>query len=348
MNKKILMIEFNILSVFDGISCGQQALFNCGIPYTKYYAAEIDQRAVKVTQKRWPKTIQYGDVTKIKAEHFMSPIHLLMGGSPCQGFSFAGKGLNFDDPRSKLFFEFVRLKKELNPDYFFLENVRMKKTSEKIITELLEVEPILVNSALVSAQNRKRLYWTNISGFIMPVDRGIVLEDVLEQNSHKVLRWQNKKQDAIQDSKKSACLKATTSGDIRQRQKVNVNPSGKGINGVLHDIDKKSPVLTTNKGQGFKIKQVNPAKDSGGKQPYITDRVYNSSFKGVALTCSQSSRYSVEHEDIWRDISVTEACRLQGLPDDYCSNISQSAAYHALGNGWQVDTIMEFFKHLPK
>jgi DNA-cytosine methyltransferase len=163
---------YNVLSVFDGISCGQVALQRAGIPINKYIASEIDQRAVKVTQANWPKTIQFGDVTRIRKEHFLSKIDILIGGSPCQGFSFAGKQLNFDDPRSKLFFEFVRLKDELQPKYFFLENVRMKKESQDVISKYLGVEPIFVNSALVSAQNRQRLYWTNIPGFVMPEDRG--------------------------------------------------------------------------------------------------------------------------------------------------------------------------------
>jgi site-specific DNA-cytosine methylase len=117
-----------------------------------------------------------GSVLDVKGAD-LPKIDLLIGGSPCQGFSFAGKQLNFDDPRSKLFFEFVRLKEELNPKYFLLENVKMKKESQDVISEYLGVEPVEINSALVSAQNRKRLYWTNIP-FDMPEDKGILLKDV--------------------------------------------------------------------------------------------------------------------------------------------------------------------------
>lgn len=162
----------SVLSLFDGMSCGQIALNKAGIEYDNYFASEIDKHAIKVTQTNYPNTIQLGDVTKAKGSD-LPKIDLLIGGSPCQGFSFAGKGLNFEDPRSKLFFEFVRLKNETQPKYFLLENVVMKKEHEKVISEFLGVEPILINSNLVSAQNRKRLYWTNIPGLKQPVDKQI-------------------------------------------------------------------------------------------------------------------------------------------------------------------------------
>ena len=172
----------NVLSLFDGMSCGQIALRQLGIPINKYYAAEIDPYAMRVTQNNFPETIHLGDVTKVKGED-LEKIDLLLGGSPCQGFSFAGKQLNFDDPRSALFFEFVRLLKECNPKYFLLENVRMKKEYQDVITEHLGVEPITINSALVSAQNRVRLYWTNIPNITQPEDRGVLLKDILEYDA---------------------------------------------------------------------------------------------------------------------------------------------------------------------
>ena len=169
----------NVLSLFDGMSCGQIALNQLGIKVDKYYASEIDKYAITITKKNFPNTIHIGDVTKIKAED-LEPIDLLMGGSPCQGFSFAGRQLNFNDPRSALFFEFVRLLKECKPKYFLLENVRMKKEYQDVITEHLGVEPIMINSTLVSAQNRVRLYWTNIPNIIQPQDKGLMLKDILE------------------------------------------------------------------------------------------------------------------------------------------------------------------------
>jgi len=190
-----------VLSLFDGMSCGQIALDQLGIPVEKYYASEIDKYAIKVTQANYPNTIQVGDVCNLNAEDYKD-VSLIQAGSPCQGFSFAGKQLAFDDPRSALFFEFIRLLKAIKPKYFLLENVRMKKEFLEIITEqvsqcylpedvhnqflnvLGEVrfEPILINSSLLSAQSRQRYYWTNIPGIKQPEDRGIVLRDILEDN----------------------------------------------------------------------------------------------------------------------------------------------------------------------
>lgn len=171
----------NVLSLFDGMSCGQIALDRLGIKVDNYYASEIDKYAIQITQKNYPNTIQLGDVRGVDVSK-LPKIDLLIGGSPCQGFSFAGKQLNFEDERSKLFFEFVRLLKETKPKYFLLENVKMKKEYQDIITEYLGVEPILINSALVSAQNRERLYWTNIPNVTQPKDKGILLGDILENN----------------------------------------------------------------------------------------------------------------------------------------------------------------------
>ena len=169
----------NVLSLFDGLSCGQIALERADIDVKNYYASEIDKHAIKVTQHNYPNTIQLGDVTQIKGQD-LPQIDLLIGGSPCQGFSFAGRQLNFDDPRSKLFFEFVRLKNELNPKYFLLENVVMKQEFQDVITEYMGVKPIKINSNLVSAQTRERLYWTNIPNVNQPENLGIKLEDILE------------------------------------------------------------------------------------------------------------------------------------------------------------------------
>jgi DNA-cytosine methyltransferase len=145
-------------------------------------ASEIEKYPKQITRKNHPLTVQLGDVTKVVADD-LPHVNLLMGGSPCQGFSFAGKQLNFDDPRSALFFEFVRLLKECKPDYFLLENVMMKQEYQDVITEHLGVEPVMINSSLVSAQNRKRLYWTNIPGVGQPDDLQIDLVDVLEEDA---------------------------------------------------------------------------------------------------------------------------------------------------------------------
>lgn len=186
----------NVLSLFDGMSCGQIALDKIGIKYDKYFSSEIDNATIKVTQANYPNTIQLGDITKIKAAD-LPKIDLLIGGSPCQGFSFAGKKLNFEDERSKLFFEFVRLKNELQPKYFLLENVKMKQEWQDVISEHLGVKPIRINSQLVSATRRDRLYWTNIPNVEQPIDKGITFDDINsnsqnwidEERIDKISKW---------------------------------------------------------------------------------------------------------------------------------------------------------------
>jgi len=169
--------KINVLSLFDGMSCGQIALNRASISYGKYYASEIDKHAIKVTQHNYPNTIQLGSVTDIKGTD-LPKVDLLIGGSPCQSFSIAGDNSGFDGS-SKLFWEFVRVLKEVNPTYFLLENVVMKKVWRDIISKELGCEPIKINSNLVSAQNRKRLYWTNIP-IVEIKDKNIFIEDILD------------------------------------------------------------------------------------------------------------------------------------------------------------------------
>lgn len=169
----------NVLSLFDGISCGKVALDKLGINVRNYFSSEIDKTTIKVSENNYPDIIRLGDVGMVCKDR-LPKIDLLLGGSPCQGFSFSGKQLNFDDPRSKLFFEYVKILKEVKPKYFLLENVPMKKWCQDIISEHLGVQPITINSSLVSAQSRKRLYWTNIPDVIQPEDKGIMLTDILE------------------------------------------------------------------------------------------------------------------------------------------------------------------------
>jgi site-specific DNA-cytosine methylase len=168
----------NVLSLFDGMSCGQIALNRAGIQYNNYFASEVDKYAIKVTQCNFPNTVQLGDVQDwFKWD--LPKIDLLIAGSPCQGFSLAGKGLNFKDPRSALFFAFVSALKELKPTYWLLENVNMRAEWRDFISKALGVEPVLIDSALVSAQTRKRLYWANFP-ISQPEDKHIYLKDVIE------------------------------------------------------------------------------------------------------------------------------------------------------------------------
>lgn len=173
----------NVLGLFDGISCGQVALERAGIEHDQYYASEIDKNPIKVTQKNWPDTVQLGDITKWR-DWDLENLDLIIGGSPCQGFSTTGRQLNFDDPRSKLFFEFLDIVNHYKPKYWLLENVVMSDDVRDAISAALGVEPVFINSNLVSAQNRKRYYWTNIPDVVIPADRGIKLSDILESDDY--------------------------------------------------------------------------------------------------------------------------------------------------------------------
>lgn len=225
----------NVLSLFDGISCGHVALQKAGIPIENYYASEIDKYAISVTQHNFPETIQIGDVSKVRyAQNTLYAdetiikenikFDIVMAGSPCQGFSQAGKMRNFDDPRSALFWQFVRILEEVKPKFFLLENVVMKKEWADIITSAVGVEPIQIESALVSAANRKRLYWTNIPNVTQPEPRNITFGDVRERGvpngtiyySEKGLAWikrheerTEKKLRIIQDDEKMQMLEAS-------------------------------------------------------------------------------------------------------------------------------------------
>jgi len=205
-----------VCSLFDGCSGTQIALKNLGIPVYKYYASEIDKYAIQITRKNFPNTIHLGDVKEIEGEDFIHDIDLLTAGSPCQGFSFAGKRLAFEDERSVLFFEFIRLLEELKPKYFLLENVKMKKEHQEVINNaigkiypecvsgsLFGIEPIEINSSLVSAQNRKRLYWTNIPlKQEQPDDLGIVLKDILETHPDPKHEISDQKKDRVLNTKR--------------------------------------------------------------------------------------------------------------------------------------------------
>jgi len=202
----------NVLSLFDGMSCGRIALDQLGIKVDNYYACEIDKYAMQVSQANYPEIIQLGDVCDVKSED-LPKIDLILAGSPCQGFSFAGKQLAFDDPRSALFFEFIRLLKECKPKYFLLENVRMKKEYLQVISEQVSacypeipfgIEPTMICSSLVSAQSRKRYYWTNIPNVTQPKQKGIVLRDILETRVN-----QDRLSDMTNQDNKAYCLTTT-------------------------------------------------------------------------------------------------------------------------------------------
>lgn len=193
-----------VLSLFDGISCGRIAFERAGIPVSKYYASEIDKYATTISENNYPDIIRLGDVTKWREWDIEIP-DIIIAGSPCQGFSFAGKQLNFRDPRSALFFEFVNILnhfKAKNPDIkFLLENVKMKKEYQDTISKLLGCEQISINSNLVSAQDRDRNYWTNISEVEIPENRGIFLKHIWDGGVDITERLYAKKKGTLAYSK---------------------------------------------------------------------------------------------------------------------------------------------------
>ena len=349
----------NVLSLFDGMSCGQIALNKAGVKYDHYFASEIDKYAMKVTKANYPHTTQLGDVSKIQ---FNLPlkVDLLMGGSPCQGFSFAGKQLNFDDPRSKLFFEFVRLKDVLKPKYFLMENVLMKQESQDIISEYLGVKPVMINSSLFSAQNRKRLYWTNIPFDIPTEDKGIVLQDILEDGIAN---------EAMTNKLgKSHCITARYNGAVwwnsiqrRQRTMVQVGEADniKGFDSIkrIYSPNGKAPTLTTMQGGHREPKVaigriVNRRLDENGVRkdnqlelPLSTQLEISDSDKSNCLTTVNKDNVVVEGMQ-WRKLTPLECERLQTVPDNYTNHVSNSQRYKMLGNGWTVDVVAHIMKGL--
>lgn len=251
----------SVLSIFDGMSCGQIALNRAGIEYDNYFASEIDKHAIKVTQHNYPKTIQLGDVTKVKGSD-LPKIDLLIGGSPCQGFSFAGKGLNFEDPRSKLFFEFVRLKNETQPKYWMLENVKMKSEHQNIISEMLGVKPILINSELVSAQSRERLFWTNMPIIKLPTDKGIMLKDIVGFESEIPTKEEEVYEEVKKYTKREFKISISKNGRIRPHR-FDIKKSGISEIGTLTNPNDKTVTIIashtpkTYKSNPFKIYELN-------------------------------------------------------------------------------------------
>ena len=305
----------NVLSLFDGMSCGQLALQRAGIQVNNYFAAEIDKYAIKVTQANFPGTTQLGDVTTVDPDK-LPKIDLLIGGSPCQGFSFAGKQLNFDDPRSKLFWEYVRLLKALKPKYFLLENVKMKKESMDVITKALGVEPIFINSSRVSAQNRQRYYWTNIPMYAFPEDKGIVLADILE--------------DGHVDRDKAHCIDANyfKGGNLKSYFEKHRRQLVFSRDGMCH------------------------VGDAGISDKYAyVNRVYHPDGKGPSLVASDGGHLQPKISKgttEYRKLTPLECERLQTVPEGYTDHVSNTQRYKMLGNGWTVDVVSHIFGGLTQ
>lgn len=310
----------NVLSLFDGISTGRYSLDQAGIQVDNYFSSEINSSAIKISEKNYPDIIRLGDVTNIDTID-LPRIDLLIGGSPCQGFSRAGKCLNFDDPRSKLFFEYVRLLNEIreyNPDVkFLLENVEMKKEWEDVITEHLGVDPIKINSRDFAPQNRPREYWTNIPlSDYEPVRVDLI--DILEDNPDIKYISQNGIlfDPSINEARRNLCYMENGELRIKQATKLGYIVAEDG-DGISLDF----PTSKTRRGRVIKKK---------------------------SSTLTTTGDPLVYHNGVIRPIITLERERLQTLPDNYteCEGVSLSARNEALGNGWTADVITHIFRGL--
>lgn len=343
----------NVLSLFDGISCGQVALAQAEIKVDNYFASEIDKYAIQVTQKNYPNTVQLGDIAHWRDWH-LPKIDLIMGGSPCQGFSFAGKRLNFEDPRSKLFFTFVDIVKYHKPKYFLLENVKMKKEYQEIITDHMGVEPIEINSSLVSAQNRKRLYWTNIPDITQPKDSNILLKDILENDVEPVTFTETRTEEAKRirreyQKKYNKDFSPRRSKELKVRTDNKSNCITATLSNKEHLVVLKCKehkvVYTTNyvqydlRGSGYKS-QDQRAFYLDGKHGCLSNSRPETK-TGILISTDKNQNICKV-----RQLTPVECERLQTLPDNYTASIPKSQRYKAIGNGWTVDIITHIFKNM--
>ena len=376
------MRKINVLSLFDGVSCGRVALQRAGIPVNKYYASEIDKYAIMITQNNFPDTVQLGDVTKWKDWDIdWSSIDLLIGGNPCVSWSVAGKQLGTEDPRGQLLFDYVNILHHIqkhNPNVKFLvENVKMKQEFQDIFSNMLGVQPVEINSALLSAQNRKRLYWTNWE-FGQPEDKHIMLKDIVHEYS-KV------------DRDKSLCLDANyyKGGNLKQYyEKHRRQLAFEWLNEYIVPFDKTLQILDKEVERGkvgyfgkdsqanrvyyIHDKAVTLCGSAGGGAAKMgqylfgcltPDRVnkrqngqrFNEGDKFYTLTAQD--KHGVLVEGYIRKLTPVECERLQTLEDGFTANgidqktgkvvpISNTQRYKALGNGWTVDVIAHILKSL--
>ena len=322
----------NVLSLFDGMSCGQIALNKLGIKYDNYFASEIDKYAIQVTKKNYPDTKHIGSVEFVNGSN-LPEIGLLIGGSPCQSFSLAGDGSGFDG-KSKMFWEYARLLKEVKPKYFLLENVKMKKEWEDIITREVCVKPIKINSKLLSAQNRDRLYWTNIPNIGVPEDKKLILADIMEYEVEEKFYLSDKAIDYMSRLRNG-----------KPRWEYHRNP-----------IDGKAACLTANmyKGVPYGVVRLNDCDQAATLQMKGNEsirRVYGKMGKSPCLTTMGGGHREPKVFDsdrkIARKLTPTECERLQTVPDGYTEGVSNTQRYRMLGNGWTVDIIAHIFKNIP-
>ncbi len=347
-----------ILSLFDGISCARVALERAGLNVEAYYASEIDKYATEVSKKNWPDIIPVGDIKNITFDtkdprreflfitgkditsHRVSGIDLLIGGSPCQDLSIAKrnrKGL--DGERSGLFWEYVRILKEVKPKYFILENVAsMPKEAKDIITKTLGVEPIMINAALVSAQNRKRLFWTNIPDISLPTDRYIYLRDILEPKVDEHF-FVKPKSNTVRSSGRGSGI-----DDKHNWDTIRIGQIGKGGQGDrIYSPSGKSVALSAmGGGRGAKT----GLYDIADKSYCVPSTYYKENVK--SLIKRKKKGLMVNQDMIIRKLTPVECERLQGLPDNYTGGVSNTQRYKCLGNAFNCDVITHILNFIPK
>lgn len=346
----------NVLSLFDGMSCGMLALDEAGIKVNNYFASEIDKFPMFVSNKNYPGIIQLGDVCGWKSWD-LPKIDLIIGGSPCQGFSRAGIGLNFDDSRSKLFFEFVDIIKHFKPKYFLLENVKMKKEWQDIISEYLGVEPIEINSNLVSAQNRKRLYWTNISGVGKPEDKNVLIEDILETKNNSLflgcaIRGRYKSNGKthqileLNGLKKSNCL-TSVQKDSMYVELIFDSSVKLSETSIVSIVDDEIRIKNATK-KGFLVAyNYSSINFTCPNSKTRRGRVAHNKSNTLDTQCNQGILLNLKNNFYFvRKFTALECERLQTVPDNYTEGVSNSQRFKMLGNGWTIGVISHLFKCL--
>jgi DNA-cytosine methyltransferase len=368
----------NVLSLFDGMSCGQQALERAGFKVDNYFASEIDKYAIQVTMANYPNTKQLGSVVNVDG-YSLPKIDILIGGSPCQSFSFAGKrkGMSTKDEQeiltlehylelkaegfefegqSYLFWEYMRLLNETKPKYFLLENVMMGEKWEKVLSKAIGVKPIMINSSLVSAQNRQRLYWTNIglepqglfgdleSSIEQPKDKGILLKDILEEEvdskyflSDNFINFLNKHKD--RHSEKGTGFGFSVKNGDDKGNCLRANAALCPTDNIVSSYNNKRLNLTIEKHKenleyGIMIDSYNQSIHLD-KSITISTRVNASSNTHIFEKNSQIRR-----------LTPVECERLQTVKDNYTNQVSDSQRYKMIGNGWTVDVIGHILKYM--
>lgn len=351
------MKKITVISAFDGLGGGRLALQRAGIPVENYYAFEIDKWAIKIAAKNFKDIVHLGDINNWRFFDELPTPDLIIGGSPCQGFSIAGDGLNFDDPRSKLFFTFVDLVnfwKERNPNLkFMLENVKMKAVWRDVISNYLGVTPVLINSSLVSAQNRERYYWANWN-ITQPNDLGITLSDILEDDGIGVIQSHGK---LVQRKDKSMCLDANYHKGADNHGQRTMIVRGAAIrnqitkNGIEEQLnirkDEKSNCVVPSYPHKLNgMVQVGTADINGHD---ILKRVYSKYGKSPTLSAHSggNSEPKIDVDGVhWRKLTPIECERLQTLPDNYTEGVSNTQRYKMIGNGWTIDVVSHILKEM--